>query len=213
MKKINIGIILLILAFLAMTLFLIFEKFEQKKDIENIKSFLLQYYEVYNKYSTLYEEDRDINKIQDRAKYDEYKNKMKLELDKYLTTNEELKQKIYDNYTTRINDQIEGKYMYTTHIKTIENFNDKDSKVYFCNNYIFVMQKLKFEVCKTSRTATIYNKETKKYEGNTKNQDGTDYIYEYLILTKINGEIKIVTHSMVDPVLFSFDDEIKEFYI
>lgn len=211
MKKINIGIILIILSLIGMIFYLVYEENSKKKDIENVKNFLDEYYKVYNKYSLLYEEDRDIDKIIDKSKYDKYKEDMKKDLDQYLYDEINLKQNIYDNYNLKITEQLKGKYIYNSYEKTIIEY-DKD-KLVFNNGYIYIMPKIKLDVDKITRIATIYNKDKEKYVGDTKTQVGTDYIYEYIILKKVNGMYKIVVHSMVDPILFSFDEELKGFYV
>ena len=210
MKKINIGIILIILTLIGMIFYLIYEENIKAKDRQNIVSFLNEYYKVYNKYCLLYEEDRYINKIIDKSKYDKYKEEIRQELDKYLTTDENLRQKIYNDYDLRLDEQIKGKYIYNTYNMTLAIEKNEYNQMRFCNNYIFVMQKIKLEVNRVSRINDIYNKETLKYEGSVRSEVGTDYVYEYFIITKINGEYRIVVHSMCKPISFSFDEEIRD---
>ena len=222
MKKVNLGIILIILTLAAMVLYIVYEENTKKKDVERINAFLQDYYKVYNKYSLLYEEDRDIDKIIDKSKYDKYKEDMKNELNEYLIDDESLKNKIYDSYIKRIDEQIEGKYIYRKNEKTILEVSD-DRKlmlelgelpvsIIYNKGYIFVTLKVQIDVDKTSRLTEIYDKEKEKFVGDTKTQTGIDKIIEVLVLKKVNGKFKIAKHVMVDLIRFSFDEDMKVFY-
>lgn len=194
------------LTLLRMVLFLIYQENTEKNDIKKIESFLNYYYSVYNKYSLLYEEDRDIDidKIIDKTKYDKYKQDMKSELDGYITTSQTEREKIYDRYIKRIDDQIKGKYIYNKHIKKLQY---DDTGMFFDGDYIFIIQKIIFEVEKIDRTAEIYNEKTEKYQGETVTHIGTEQTYEYIVLRKENKTYKIIEHMMIDPTQFSFESE------
>ena len=216
MKKINLGIVLIILILLGTVGYLFYEKDSKKGDKDKVKSFVNDYLKVYNKYALLYEEDRDIDKIIDKSKYDEYKEEMKQELDKYLIDDEELRNKIYDSYVKRIDEQIEGKYVYNKDEKSICEENDKENQynnmlkslgmVYY-KDYMIVTLLLKDDVNKVARISEIYNKETGKYEGDTKTQVGIGYILEHLVLKEIKGELKLVVHTIVNPLSYTFENQ------
>jgi len=222
MKKVNLGIILIILTLAGMTFYVINEEDTKKKDVENINAFLQDYYKVYNKYSLLYEEDRDIDKVIDKSKYDKYKEEMKNDLDEYLIDDESLKNKIYDSYIKRIDEQLEGKYLYRKNEKTILEVSDERKielelgelpvSIIYNNGYIFVTLKVQIDVDKTSRLREIYDKEKGKFVGDTKTQTGIDKIIEVLVLKKVNGKFKIAKHVMIDPIRFSFEEDMKAFF-
>lgn len=203
MKKINIGIILIIITLISMICYLIHQENVKKQDIENMKVFLEEYYEVYNKYSVLYEEDREIDKIIDKAKYDEYKENMKNDLDKYIINDSKIKQSIYEQYLTRIDEQIKGKYIYNEHDKVLH---DISSDIYFDGDYVILRAKIEFNVDKFDRKIEIYNKDIKKYEGEVNRHTGVERTMEYLVLKKENGNYKIVIHSMFDSKTFLFEN-------
>ena len=203
MKKINIGIILIIITLISMICYLIHQENVKKQDIENMKVFLEEYYEVYNKYSVLYEEDREIDKIIDKAKYDEYKENMKNDLDKYIINDSNIKQSIYEQYLTRIDEQIKGKYIYNKHDKVLH---DISSDIYFDGEYVILRAKIEFNVDKFDRKIEIYNKDIEKYEGEVNRHTGVERTMEYLVLKKENGNYKIVIHSMFDSKTFLFEN-------
>ena len=141
---------------------------------------------------------------------------MKQELDKYLIDDEELRNKIYDSYVKRIDEQIEGKYVYNKDEKSICEENDKENQynnmlkslgmVYY-KDYMIVTLLLKDDVNKVARISEIYNKETGKYEGDTKTQVGIGYILEHLVLKEIKGELKLVVHTIVNPLSYTFENQ------
>jgi len=216
LKKINFGIVLIILTLIGMIGYLVYEENSKKGNTDKVKAFVNDYLKVYNKYALLYEEDRDIDKIIDKSKYDEYKEEMKQDLDKYLTSDKELRNKIYDDYIKRIDEQIEGKYVYNKDEKSI--YEDKKSGipiyditnplgVVYYKDYMIVYLILKDDVDKVSRTSEIYNKEKSKYEGDTKTQIGTGYITDHLVLKEVNGKLKLVMHSIVNLLSYTFENQ------
>lgn len=216
MKKINLGIVLIILILLGTVGYLVYEKDSKKGYKDKFKAFVNEYLKVYNKYALLYEEDRDIDKIIDKSKYDEYKEEMKQELDKYLIDDEELRNKIYDSYVKRIDEQIEGKYVYNKDEKSICEENNKENpynnmlkslEMVYYKDYMIVTLLLKDDVNKVARISEIYNKETGKYEGDTKTQVGIGYIPEHLVLKEIKGELKLVVHTIVNPLSYTFENQ------
>ena len=62
MKKINIGIVLIIIVIIALAIHIVTKEKTIKQDFNNIELVLNDYFKVYNKYSLLPEDDRDINK-------------------------------------------------------------------------------------------------------------------------------------------------------
>jgi len=195
MKKINIGIILIVLFILGIVFYLIYEQDVHKKDVESIRIFLDNYYKVFDKYSMLYEEDRDIDKIIDVSKYDKYKEDMRYELDKYIVQDDFHKNNILDIYNSRIDEQIKGKSMNLKHEKIIHDFNS----VFFDGDYIFVIYQVESNVDKVMRLGEIINKDTNKYEGNTIRFSLLEHVYDKVVLKKEKGEYKIVLHNAYEP--------------
>jgi len=217
LKKINLGIVLIVLSLIGMVGYLVYENnFKEGNNTDKVKIFVNDYLKVYNKYALLYEEDRDIDKIIDKSKYDNYKEEMKKNLDKYLISDDDLKEKIYASYIKRIDEQIEGKYLYNKEERTIYEERKSGIAMYDMSNplvityykdYMIVYLILKDDVDKVSRTTEIYNKEKSKYEGDTKTQIGTGYIIDHLVLKEVDGELKLVMHSIVNPLSYTFENQ------
>ena len=216
LKKINLGIVLIILTLLGAVGYLVYEKNSKKGDTDKVKTFINDYFKIYNKYALLYEEDRDIDKIIDKSKYDKYKTEMKQELDKYLIDDEALKEKIYDGYIKRIDEQIEGKYIYNKDEKSIYEEKKSGIEIYDMNkpigiiyykDYMIVYLIIKDDVNKVTRISDVFNKETGKYEGDTKSQVGIGYTIEHVVLKEIKGEFKVVVHSIINNIRYTFENQ------
>ena len=195
MKKINIGIVLIILLALGIVFYLLYEEDVHKKDIQSIRVFLDNYYKVFDKYSMLYEEDRDIDKIIDVSKYNKYKEDMTKELDKYIIQDDFHRKNILDIYNLRIDEQIRGKSMNLKHEKSIYDI----FRVFFDGDYIFVVYQVESNVDKIMRLGEIINKDTNKYEGNTIRFSLPEHVYDKVVLKKEKGEYKIVLHNAYEP--------------
>ena len=201
MKKINVGVIFLIIIIICYISFFVLKGIEQEKDKENIQKFLKEYYGVYNKYSVLPEEDRVLDKEIDKEKYNEYLAQMRRDLDKFLIP--ENKEELYKIYEERLNKQVNGEYMFYVYNKEIYNIFQYDFSV----NCVRVNCMVKVTVDRDKKISPIFDEDTGKYIGTIKKQKGIDYQPEGFILKKVNGEYKIVEPMIADTDSYSFEED------
>ncbi len=199
MKKINIGIVLIILVLIILFSYSIAKENEKKQDKENVKDALKSYFQVYNKYSLLEKEDRDINKEIDMKKYNVYLEQMRQDLKDYILTDKA--SDIYNQYKARLDEQVKSKYMlknYNKDVVQITNYTCKD-------DYITLNCNINLNVSRIKRKSPVFNKQTGKYIGDTKKQIGQDSVSETIVFKKVDGDYKVVLHLMEDPDTFSFE--------
>ena len=201
MKKINIGILLIILSIIMIIIYSIYLEVQKDKEKENINIELEKYFEVYNKYSLLEEKYRDINKSIDEKSYEEYLREIKDNLKDFVL--EDRQEYMYNQYKKRLDEQVMSKYMLNKYVKKI----DKINNYTFYKDYIIVNVGIKVTVDKDKRIAPVFDNKTNKYIGEIKKQQGEDYIDEAVAFKKENGKYKIVLHNIVDPEVFTFEQE------
>ncbi len=192
MKKINIGIILMVITIIAFIVFVIIEDKTKKEDMERALEFIQEYYNnVYIKYAKLPEEYRDIESKMPEEEYNNYLNKLKTELSKYVL--DEKLDMVYMYYKQRLDFQYRGKIMYKVYeITDIEYGNNEDNKIE--NGIIYAHIKYRCKLILDRRESTITDKDTERYIG-TITRDFSD-LYDFgalVMLQKLkNGDFKIV---------------------
>ena len=195
MKKINLGVVLIIITLITLTTYIIYDENSKAKDRENIKSFLDEYFALHDKYSMLEKEARDIDKVPDINEYNKYLSEMKNDLSKYILDNKF--NDIYDVYKQRLDKQFYGQYIineYSTKIKGIVEDNFKDS-------YISVVIDTNFTLDRDERVSFTMDENTGRYEGRVRNLSTNKNYPKLIVLEKIGSEYKIVLHNILDIVL------------
>lgn len=195
MKKINFGVVLIIITLITLTTYIIYDENSKAKDRENIKSFLDKYFVVCNKYYMLEKEARNIDKVPDVNEYNKYLSEMKRDLSKYILDSK--LNDIYDVYKQRLDKQFYGQYMineYNIEINGIREDNFKDP-------YISVVLDSDFTINRDERVDFTMDKSTGRYEGRVRNLSTTTKFSNLIVLEKIGSEYKIVMHIMPDIVL------------
>lgn len=202
MKKINIGIVLIVLFLIGIVINLIYVEKQKEEDKVKGLEFVKEYFEVYNKYSVLEKEDRVLDKKIDLVKYNNYTNKMNNELSNYLY--EQRKDFILQEYRKRLDNQINGKYMMYEYIKEIIGVDSYQIN----GEYILMWLNIKVTVDKDNRENPIYDNEEKRYTGKVKKQKGVDSNKEIILIKRVSkNEYKVVYHTIMDYNFYSFEDE------
>ena len=171
MKRVNIGVVLIILAFVGIIVYGIIEGKTKEEDRVYGYEFVKEYFKCYNKYSLLNEEDRDIQKDADEKRYNEYVNAMKNDLSKYVL--EQSQERIFNIYEERLKNQAQGKYMMYKYNKEITDI----GKYNISGDYISYILEIKVDVDKDKRNSAVLDKETNRYIGSIKMQKVMDRSY------------------------------------
>ncbi len=208
MKKINIGIVLIIFSIIGFVVFIIYSENIKEEDKKYALEFVKEYFEVYNKYSVLDNEERDINKNIDEEKYNNYLLKMKEELSDYIFDSR--LDYFFGLYKGRLDNQVKGKYMMHKYVKEIAEVVDYN----FDREYINLQIKINIDVEQDRRISPTFNKNTNKYIGMVEYVKGIEKngeICEIICLKKIsNKEYKIVSHGILDLYKYSFENDGEE---
>lgn len=194
MKKINLGVVLIIITLITLTTYIIYDENSKAKDRENIKSFLDEYFVLCNKYYMLEKEARNIDKVPDVNEYNKYLSELKSDLSKYVLDSK--LNDIYNVYKQRLDKQFYGQYMineYNIEINGVIEDNFKDS-------YISVVLDSNFTINRDERVNSTIDKDTGRYEGRIRNLSTTTRRINFIVLEKIGSEYKIVMHNMPDIV-------------
>ena len=200
MKKINIGIVLILIVGVVYFAYAMSKLNEREQDRKNVEELIQEYLEVYNKYSLLPEEDRVLDKEIDEEKYNNYLAEMKEELDKFSI--EENKDILYEQYKSRLDKQVKGEYMMYEYEKKLSHIARCD----FLGNCIRVHFYLNVTVDDDRRISPTLDEVTGRYIGNVKRQKGEDIFFEELVFKKINNEYKIVYQGISDHSTYSFEE-------
>ncbi len=195
MKKINFGIILILLTFIFLTLFIITDEMSKSKDKKNVKEIFKEYLNTYNKYSMLEKEDRNIDKNIDTNEYNKYLSQMKQDLSKYVS--DDKLNDIYEIYKQRLDKQFYGKYMLKEYDKQLMDVVEYS----FYDSYISVTLDLNMTMNRDERIASTRDEKTNKYDGKVTNVSTTQRIMELIVFKKIGNEYKIVMHNIADLTL------------
>ncbi len=202
MRKINFGIILIVLAIILIVLYSINEYNTMESDKITSLEFIKKYFNVYNKYSVLEKEDRNIDKDMDMDKFNLYISNMNDELSNYILDSSQ--DTILEQYKNRLDDQIKGKYMFHEYNKEIIEV----SKYTFDKNYIYILLKIKITVNKEKRLYPTFNQITNRYTGEIAEQIGEEYGNEILYLKKMSSNnYKVAYHSIMDYEIYSFESD------
>lgn len=200
MKRVNIGVVLIILAFVGIIVYGIIEEKTKEEDRVYGYEFVKEYFKCYNKYSLLNEEDRDIQKDADEKRYNEYVNAMKNDLSKYVL--EQSQERIFNIYEERLKNQAQGKYMMYKYNKEITDI----GKYNISGDYISYILEIKVDVDKDKRNSEVLDKETNRYIGSIKRQKGMDRSYEIVCIKKVGKkDYRVVYHFIVDPDTYLFE--------
>ncbi len=193
MKKINLGIILIIICLVGVSVHLIVLDKQKEKDKLLALEFTKKYFELYNKYSVLEPKDRILDAQVDHEKYNSYVDNMSSELSNYFS--DLRKEYLIMVYKKRLDDQINGKYMiyeYNKEIKEVE-------KCYFNGSYITFILKVKSKIDKDIKENATFDIKSKRYVGRLEKQNINTYVRETLCIEKIaDGKYKIVYHEIKD---------------
>ncbi|MDD3303691.1 MAG: hypothetical protein PHP54_02105 [Clostridia bacterium] len=201
MKKINIGIVLIVLVLALLTVYIINEEKTKEQDKEGTLAFVNEYFKVYNKYSVLEKKDRVLDKEIDEVEYNNYINQMNKDLSAYIAP--EKQKSLLNQYKTRLDNQIIGKYMMYEYIKDII----RVEQYIFHEDYLSLWLKTKITVDRDNREFPILDKESKKYIGEVKKEKGEEYSYELVTLKKIDKmEYRVVYHEFMDIGKYSFEN-------
>lgn len=195
MKKINLGVVLILITLITLTTYIIYDENSKAKDRENIKSFLDEYFVVCNKYYMLEKEARNIDKTPDVNEYNTYLSELKSDLSKYVLDSK--LNDIYDIYKQRLDKQFCGQYMINDYNIEINGVIEDDFK----DSYISVVLDSTFTINRDERVNSTIDKNTGRYEGRVRNLSTTIRSINFIVLEKIGGEFKIVMHIMSDIVL------------
>jgi hypothetical protein len=195
MKKINFGIVLILLTFIFLTLFIITDEMSKSKDKKNVKEIFKEYLNTYNKYSMLEKEDRNIDKNIDINEYNKYLSQMKQDLSKYVS--DDKLNDIYEIYKQRLDKQFYGKYMLKEYDKQLMDVVEYS----FYDSYISVTLDLNMTMNRDERITSTRDEKTNKYDGKVTNVSTTQRIMEFVVFKKIGNEYKIVMHNIADLTL------------
>lgn len=195
MKKINLGLVLTLLTLICLTMFVISEEKSKAEDIANVEEICKEYFNVYNKYSMLEKDDRNMDKEMNTDRYNTYLSEMKQDLSKYIS--DEKLDEVYEQYKKRLDQQFYRKYVmkeYNKEFIEIKDYNFNDS-------YITVVLDVNITMDRDARIVSIFNEETNRHEGTITNVSATQKFMEIIVFEKIGNEYRIILHSMADLVL------------
>ncbi len=195
MKKINLGVILIIIALIGVIILGIIDGNSINKHKEEITNILTDYLKVHETYFLIPEEVKDINTKYDKMLYDSRLESIKNELTKYVV--EDKIDEVYNNYKANLDSQYAGEYMlqeYTSELIEIRN-------IKVDGNYILVdftantnVKYEKREMIGLDKSISIYDLPVIKGE-NT----GSDYCQ--IIFEKIGNEYKIVYDLTIEDIM------------
>jgi len=195
MKRINFGIVLILLTFIFLTLFAISDEMSKAKDKENVKEIFIEYLNTCNKYSMLEEENRNIDKNINTNEYNVYLSQMKQDLSKYVS--DDKLNDIYEIFKQRLDKQFYGKYMMKEYDKQLMGIVEYS----FNDSYISVTLDLNMTMDRDERVISTRDDKTNRYQGKVTNVSTTQRIIEFMVFKKIGNEYKIVIHNFSDLVL------------
>lgn len=195
MKKINLGIVCLIMVIFCLTSYIIYDESVKNDDKENIKKVLTSYMKTYNQFSSFESKYQDINKKIDINYYNDYLKDMKKGLSEYVL--EEKQDKIFEIYKKRVDKQYLGNYMYKKYnkefIDVVEyNFNE---------DLIYVTFEVEATIDRDERVNAVMNYDSNRYEGIVTNTSTKTKLVELIIFKKVGNEYKIVMHNIADLIL------------
>lgn len=179
MRKINFGIVSILVLILAFTFFFVIKGVVKKKDIEKAKIFTEDYLNISNSYILLKEEDRDIEKKISKSKYTEYIESMKNELSKYIVESQQ--EAILSKFEKVIEQQCKGKLMFKKYDVKITSFNKNadmtDDIITLNYDYTLTIEAVR-------RKQEIFNNATNRYIGNVENVEMTVNLNSTILVRK-----------------------------
>jgi hypothetical protein len=195
MKKINFGIVLIVIVLVFLTIFVVYDESSKIHEKDNIKETLKGYLDIYNKYSMLKESDRNIDNIIDANQYNDYLQQMKQDLSKYVS-NDKI-DKIYEQYKQRLDQQFAGLYIMKEYNKKLVNI----VEFTFNESYVSIIVDLNMTINRDERAVSTKNEKTSRYEGKVTNLTTTQRVNELIVLKKIGNEYKVIMHNIADLAL------------
>lgn len=189
MKKINIGIILIVLAVIGFVGYMQIDKKNKEREYQEVKKFIDNYIEVASKYSLLPEEYRDLETDMKEEEYNEYLSKMKSELSDYIL--EQQQDYIFKNYESILQEQRKSKFVY----KEYEVQTEYPGYYDIIGDVILVSLEENVKASTYSRLSPSFNEDTEKYIGKIKFSEGVRKQPVGMMLKKDkNGKYKVISH-------------------
>lgn len=185
MKKINYGVVLIIILIIFLTLIVFRYNEIDKKDKKNIQKTCVDYLYLHSRLSMLDEEYRDINKVISDKEYNNYLNKVKYEISQYVV-NEKVDY-IFEKYKKSLDLQLDGKYIlkkYENVFIDIQEFSSDGTYIYVCLNIIKKIEK-------DNRLLALKNEKNGRYEGDITSTTINDKSLSWLVLKKEDGNYKV----------------------
>lgn len=202
MKKINLGVLLIIVTLVILIIYIYNEEKITDIDKKNIEKTYNEYVLINNKYYLLQQENRNINSKLNLNidKYNEYLLKMKNELSEYVLDSR--LEDVYSIYKNNLDDQVAGKYLineYNKEFKSIREYNKNGP-------YISVVLDVILKINRDERINPVIDNVSNMYNGKITNLSITLKGMEFLVFKKIENKYKIVIHNIFIPVLGIKDD-------
>lgn len=207
MKKINIGILLTILAIIVFTIFMIIDSKNKEMEVEKAKKFATEYLKASDKYMLMPEGYRDIEKQMDEDEYNKYLLEVRNEMSKYI-----LDTALDFNYNyrkTALDEQYRGKLMYKEYETEIISYNyDKfsDVKTEMKGDCVILIYNFNRKITADRRESPTFDPNTNRYVGTIKSVEGIESYQDYIVVKKVeNGEYKVLYHIVPNPYVFTFE--------
>jgi len=190
MKRVNLGILAIIITVLVLTTYIVNGEIAKSKDKEKIKEICIEYLKINDKYSVLEEKYRDINNNIPTVEYEKYLTDMKNELSKYVLV--ENLEDIYNIYKINLDNQITGKYIVKKYSRQLQDVSRYVIEVPFATINLDLIVNIETE----ERRNAIKDEKTNKYVGEISQDISTGRLYDTIIFKKVDGEYKVVYHNI-----------------
>lgn len=189
MKKINIGIVLIILTIILSIAYVIIDNKNKAKDIEEAEEFFREYLKVFDQCMMLPEEYRNINTQMNEEAYNEYLLEIKEEISKYVLDTQ--LEYIYQNLKDSLDEQYQGRLMYKEQKNKILSYDTMDTTMK--DNIVTLVYTAETKVSADRRESPTFDANTNRYVGIVKHAEGVYSMQYRSILKKMdNGEYKVV---------------------
>ncbi len=199
MKKINLGIVAIVLTVLVLVGYIVNDENEKTKDKVKIKDICIAYMEIHNKYSVLEEKYRNIDNNIPTDEYEKYLSAMKSELSEYVL--EENLQDVYDKYKANLDKQKTGIYLVKKYDRQFKDISRYGFDLPLVTTNIDLIVNTEIE----QRYTAIKDEKTNKYTGKVTLDTTTNRMNDTIIFKKVNGEYKIVYHNVSKMFSYSYE--------
>jgi hypothetical protein len=190
MKKINLGLLAILITVMSLMCYIAIGEITISKDKEEIKKISIEYLKIHNKYSVLEEKYRDINNNIPTAEYEKYLADMKNELSQYVLA--ENLQDIYDAYKAKLDNQITGKYIVKKYNRELQDVSRYNFELPLVTINLDLILNLETE----DRINAIKDENTNKYVGEVSLDTKTDRLTDTIVFKKVDGKYKIIYHKV-----------------